>query len=72
MTSQAKKRQEKSFNAIVHGVQALYPEPLPQAEAEEAAHNLVRFFKTLVKVKQRQLKDKQHRLSQAPSQKTLD
>jgi hypothetical protein len=31
---------------LVEGVQALYPEPLPQAEAEEAARNLARFLKT--------------------------
>jgi len=58
-TSQAKKRQKKSFNAIVDGVQALYPEPLPQAEAEEAAHNLIRFCRLLVKVKQEQLRKEQ-------------
>lgn len=59
MTSAAKKREERAWDELVGGVQALYPEPLPQAEAEEAAHNLVEFFKILMKAAQQQLKDKQ-------------
>jgi hypothetical protein len=58
MTSAAKKREEKAWRELVDGVQALYPEPLPQAEAEEAAQNLVKFFKFLMEAEQ-QLKDKQ-------------
>lgn len=61
MTGSAKKRQEEAWNKIVDGVQALYPEPLPQAEAEDAARNLVRFCKTLLAIKQRQLNEKQGR-----------
>jgi hypothetical protein len=57
MTSQAKKREEEAFNKLVDGVQALYPEPLPQAEAEEAARNLARFFKTLIDIKREQLRN---------------
>jgi hypothetical protein len=60
MTSQAKKREEKAFNELVEGVQALYPERLPQAEAEEAARNLAKFFKLLVKAKQEQLRKEQN------------
>ena len=60
MTSQAKKREEESFNNLVEGVQALYPERLPQTEAEEAARNLAEFFKLLVKAKQEQLRKEQN------------
>ena len=60
MTSQAKKREEKAFNELVEGVQALYPERLPQAEAEEAARNLASFFKFLLKAKQEQLRKEQN------------
>ncbi len=62
MTSQAKKREEKAFNELVEGVQALYPERLPQAEAEEAARNLAEFFKLLIKAKQEQLRNEQKQL----------
>ena len=62
MTSAAKKREEEAFNKLVDGVQALYPEPLPQAEAEEAARNLAEFFKLLVKAKQEQLRKEQSQL----------
>lgn len=60
MTSQAKKFENKAFNELVDGVQALYPEPLPRAEAEEAARNLARFFKLLDKAEQEKLSKEQN------------
>jgi hypothetical protein len=59
MISQAKKLEEKAFNELVDGVQALYPEPLPQAEAEEAARNLARLYKTILNIKREQFRNKQ-------------
>ena len=61
MTSQAKKREQKAFNELVEGVQALYPERLPQAEAEEAASNLAEFFKLLIKAQQEHLRKERKR-----------
>jgi hypothetical protein len=51
-------RREAAWRELVDEVQALYPEPLPPTEAEAAARNLVGFYKTLLAIKQRQLKDK--------------
>jgi hypothetical protein len=58
MTSAAKKREEKAWNELVDSVRALYPEPLPQSEAEEAARNLLEFFKILMEA-ERELRNKQ-------------
>lgn len=59
-----------SWRAIVAGVQAMYPEPLPPGEAEAAAQNLVTFCRTLVAIKQRQLREEKKKQQPADARQT--
>lgn len=62
----ASQAEHDAWQGIVDGVQALYPEPLPPAEAQAAAKRLVDLYRVMLAVKRRQLREAPHEPASCP------